>query len=134
MDSAGKITGYKTPGGADTVFPFSTVKGLSVFLHMGRYGGGKADILLPAFDCDSITYKVTNSGTFTIGLTTSYPTRDYSADVSNIASQSLYGYRQVLAQGIGAGGTGTINTKGYKGIYITQTKESSTSSITITYN
>ena len=31
MDATGKITGYKTPGGADTVFPFINTK--SVILH-----------------------------------------------------------------------------------------------------
>lgn len=28
MDSTGKITGYKTPGGADTVFPFRAIEDL----------------------------------------------------------------------------------------------------------
>lgn len=100
---------------------------------MPRYGGAQGRILLHTFDCDSIAYKVNAAGTFTIGLITSYPTNDYTAAVSNIESQKLYGYTQVLSQGLNAGQTGVIKTKGYKGIYITQTQESSVSSITMTY-
>ncbi len=38
-DSTGKITGYKTPGGADTVFPFSyvTMEKLATFVRPGTY-------------------------------------------------------------------------------------------------
>ena len=32
-DSAGKITGYKTKGGADTVFPFNKIDGKNFDLH-----------------------------------------------------------------------------------------------------
>lgn len=32
QDNTGKITGYKTPGGADTVFPFSDISNLKLLL------------------------------------------------------------------------------------------------------
>lgn len=133
-DSTGKITGYKT-GGADTVFPFSSVNGVSVPMYLNKYGGGYGIILLPTFGCDSVQYFIGGAGNFIIGLTTSFPTDIASLRYSNITGirSGAYGYRQVISQKLNIGNSGNIATKGYKGIYIEQTEQSATGLITITY-
>lgn len=133
-DGTGKITGYKT-GGADTVFPFSSVNGVSVPMYLNKYGGGYGIILLPTFGCDSVQYFIGGAGNFIIGLTTSFPTDIASLRYSNITGirSGAYGYRQVISQKLNIGNSGNIATKGYKGIYIEQTEQSATGLITITY-
>lgn len=133
-DGTGRITGYKT-GGADTVFPFSSVNGVSVPMYLNKYGGGYGIILLPTFGCDSVQYFIGGAGNFIIGLTTSFPTDIASLRYSNITGirSGAYGYRQVISQKLNIGNSGNIATKGYKDIYIEQTEQSAAGLITITY-
>lgn len=137
-DSNGKITGYKTPGGADTVFPFNTVKGLSIYATLGSYGWSHAYVLLPTFDCESIKYRMNGEGHYIIGLITKYPSdSDFKSFGYNTDITQRYGYTQVYSKDFNAGDTGVIDTKGYKCIYVHQNREARADgygAITLTYN
>lgn len=86
-DSTGKITGYKTLGGADTVFPFSS--GLEI-VSAGKWGGGKNYTETYTADKDA-TYIIfmccssaVGDATYTLRVTSA------TADVNKIVADTKY--------------------------------------------
>lgn len=87
-DSTGKITGYKTPGGADTVFPFSKYKyqGVNkIYVNcFSEWGGGSKNTTLVisiSYNTDGTVNKVSGS-------------INWKSDGSNSASVTSYSVNQ----------------------------------------